>query len=248
MHVLNRSVAALAFAAAACGISKAGFFFDYFPWLQHTKNAHLVATFDAPTWPIGQVIFGAWHLPEASFNGLAGTPSANMYVMPDFASPLSGPALCAQGMEDIEIRFSQPVRAAAFEFAISIPGNARVQFVDDAGRVFGDSVLAAGSVGTIGFVSTGSFRKIRFSGSGLSTGDNFIDSVSVGDHPCPADFNSDGLVNDTDFISFARRYDLVDCNNPAMGGGCPGDLNRDWIIDDADFQMFAVAYDSLLCD
>lgn len=247
MQPTCRIIAALTLTTAS-GLARAEFFFDYFPWQNHTRNAHLVSTFDAPKWPIGQVIFGAWHESEAAFIGLAGEPSANMYVMPDFASPLSGPALCALGMEDIEIRFNELVRAVSFDFAISVPGNARAQFIDNAGRVTGDAVLTAGSVGTIGFVSTGTIRTVRFSGSGLSTGDNFIDNVSVGDHRCPADLNQDGMVTDADFTFFARRYDLVDCNNPNMGGGCVGDLNRDWIIDDADFQMFAVAYDKLLCD
>lgn len=247
MSIVSRALAAAAMSASS-SLAGAAFYFDYFPWLQHTRDAHLVSTFSAPTWPIGQVIFGAWYESEARFVGLAGEPSANLYVMPDFASPLSGPALCAQGMEDIEIRFNELVRAISFDYAVSVPGNARAQFIDNAGRVVGDASLAAGSVGVIGFVSAGTIRTVRFSGSGLSTGDNFIDNLSVGDHRCPADLNDDGVVNDTDFTFFARRYDIVDCNNPNMGGGCVGDLNRDWVVDDADFQVFVVAYDKLLCD
>lgn len=246
MPAASRTAAALSLTVAS-SLAGAGFYFDYHPWVQSTRNPHLIATFDAPAWPSGQVIFGAWHVPEASFNGLAGTPSPNMYVMPDFASPLSGPALCAQGTEDIEIRFPGLVRAVAFEYAMSVPISGQVSFYDKAGRLVGAATLTAGTVGTIGFTTVGSIHSMRFVGSPFSTTDNFIDNVSVADHPCPADFNEDGLVNDTDFTSFARRYDLLDCNGPNMGGGCVGDLNRDWVIDDADFQIFTVAYDALVC-
>jgi hypothetical protein len=56
---------------------------------------------------------------------------------------------------------------------------------------------------------------------------------------CPADFNGDFGVDDTDFVTFARAYnnftDLV------------GDLNTDTLTDDADFSVFAAAYDLLVC-
>ena len=56
---------------------------------------------------------------------------------------------------------------------------------------------------------------------------------------CPADFNGDQGVDDSDFVTFARAYnnfiDLV------------GDLNADTLTDDADFSVFASAYDLLVC-
>ncbi|MBL8887770.1 MAG: hypothetical protein JNK16_14015 [Phycisphaerales bacterium] len=58
---------------------------------------------------------------------------------------------------------------------------------------------------------------------------------------CPADFNGDGGVDDTDFVYFAKYYnDLI---NPA--GDIDGSL--DGFTDDGDFAVFAVAYDSLIC-
>jgi len=58
---------------------------------------------------------------------------------------------------------------------------------------------------------------------------------------CPADFNGDGGVDDTDFVYFAKYYnDLV---NPA--GDIDGSL--DGFTDDGDFAVFATAYDALVC-
>lgn len=59
------------------------------------------------------------------------------------------------------------------------------------------------------------------------------------DSACPADLNEDGMVDDADFIRFARSYDLL--LDPV------GDLNLDEATDDEDFVLFSAAYDALLC-
>lgn len=64
---------------------------------------------------------------------------------------------------------------------------------------------------------------------------------------CPADFNNDGFVDDSDFVTFAGTYNILDCSDPSMPSGCPGDLNADGFVDDADFVAFAAAYNDLLC-
>jgi hypothetical protein len=64
---------------------------------------------------------------------------------------------------------------------------------------------------------------------------------------CPADLNSDGFVDDGDFVEFASAYNVLDCADPAMPSGCGADLNSDGLVDDADFVLFASAYDELLC-
>lgn len=69
-----------------------------------------------------------------------------------------------------------------------------------------------------------------------------LDSV-----PCPADFNHDGLVEDSDFTIFVAGYNILDCADPAMAAGCPADINGDGFVDDADFTLFVVAYNALLC-
>lgn len=65
--------------------------------------------------------------------------------------------------------------------------------------------------------------------------------------PCPADFNNDGMVDDSDFVLFSLAYNILDCADPSMPSGCPCDINDDGIVDDSDFSQFALAYDALLC-
>jgi endoglucanase Acf2 len=64
---------------------------------------------------------------------------------------------------------------------------------------------------------------------------------------CPADFNADNFVDDTDFVIFANAYNLLACGDPAMPVGCPADLTGDAFVDDADFVLFASAYNALVC-
>jgi hypothetical protein len=65
--------------------------------------------------------------------------------------------------------------------------------------------------------------------------------------PCPGDLNSDGFVDDSDFVQFASAYNILDCADPTMEPGCPGDLNNDGYVDDSDFVVFAAAYNELIC-
>ncbi|MBS0189901.1 MAG: hypothetical protein U0573_00095 [Phycisphaerales bacterium] len=64
---------------------------------------------------------------------------------------------------------------------------------------------------------------------------------------CPADLNSDGLVDDSDFSIFVVAYNMLDCADPLMPPACASDLNRDGVVEDADFSIFVVAYNELLC-
>jgi len=61
---------------------------------------------------------------------------------------------------------------------------------------------------------------------------------------CAADFNNDGLVDDSDFVQFVAKY------NELLTPGVfrPGDLNGDSLCDDSDFVLFVAAYNELLCD
>lgn len=72
------------------------------------------------------------------------------------------------------------------------------------------------------------------------------DNVRVERVPgCAADFNADGFVDDTDFVTFAQAYDAFACSGSS---GCAGDLNGDGFVDDTDFVLFAIAYDLYSCD
>ncbi|HEX8876684.1 MAG TPA: hypothetical protein VF777_08055 [Phycisphaerales bacterium] len=70
---------------------------------------------------------------------------------------------------------------------------------------------------------------------------------------CQADFNADGLVDDTDFQYFVVAYDEVLCpsspnpNFPNQPDPCPADLNADDLVNDDDFVLFAAAYNLILC-
>ena len=64
---------------------------------------------------------------------------------------------------------------------------------------------------------------------------------------CPADFNSDQVVDDTDFVLFAQQYDQFECTSMLMTSRCAADLNADGLVDDSDFVLFAMAYDEFVC-
>ncbi|MBS0189727.1 MAG: M12 family metallo-peptidase [Phycisphaerales bacterium] len=64
---------------------------------------------------------------------------------------------------------------------------------------------------------------------------------------CPADFNGDGLVDDSDFSLFVGGYNTLDCADASMPADCLFDLNHDGIVEDADFSLFALAYNDLIC-
>lgn len=69
----------------------------------------------------------------------------------------------------------------------------------------------------------------------------------AGFNPCPADFNNDLVVDDSDFAIFATAYDIFECAAPSMPAGCPADLVPNSFVDDEDFVAFATAYDQLTC-
>ncbi|MBX3388676.1 MAG: hypothetical protein KF691_04395 [Phycisphaeraceae bacterium] len=72
--------------------------------------------------------------------------------------------------------------------------------------------------------------------------------ISAGEvDPCPADFNDDGLVDDSDFLAFVVGYNILDCADPSMPAGCPADINGDGFVDDSDFILFVAAYNELIC-
>jgi len=72
-------------------------------------------------------------------------------------------------------------------------------------------------------------------------------TINVNIATCPGDLNTDGLVDDSDFVIFVGAYNILVCADPAMPAGCPADFNGDTLVDDADFSVFVVAYNGLLC-
>lgn len=80
---------------------------------------------------------------------------------------------------------------------------------------------------------------------GNATYVNFLTVNAVA--ACPGDLNSDGFVDDSDFVLFATAYDLLDCSDPSMPVDCPADINDDGFVDDTDFVLFSTAYDEFIC-
>ena len=64
---------------------------------------------------------------------------------------------------------------------------------------------------------------------------------------CPADFNQDYVVDDSDFVQFAEQYTMWDCHAADMPGACAADLNDDDVVDDSDFMLFAGWYGVMVC-
>jgi hypothetical protein len=120
-----------------------------------------------------------------------------------------------------------------------------------AGFVLGPVVVAAGG----GSSSAAGYRASITIGQGLASAPAY--SIGPGSkiatgfwatiRNCPADLNSDGFVDDSDFVLFANAYNLLLCSDPAMPAGCPADLTADAFVDDSDFVLFADAYNALLC-
>lgn len=71
------------------------------------------------------------------------------------------------------------------------------------------------------------------------------DAVVIVTPGCVGDLTVDGVVDDEDFVLFARAYDAYRCQSPP--GSCWADLNNDRYVDDDDFVLFAQAYELGAC-
>jgi hypothetical protein len=112
-------------------------------------------------------------------------------------------------------------------------------------RIPQGSIIIGGSITTL--VGNAPQRIFGFSGYEPGFGGRATLSLTIGSAPCPGDLNSDGQVDDSDFVLFASAYNLLDCSDPSMPAGCPSDLNADAAVDDSDFVAFAAAYNELVC-
>jgi len=120
-------------------------------------------------------------------------------------------------------------------------------FADLDTRISQGSIIIGGSITTL--EGNAAQRIFGFSGyetqyAGRATLSLVLGTVAP---PCPADLNSDGQVDDSDFVLFATAYNILDCTDPTMPAGCRSDINADHFVDDSDFVLFAAAYDQLIC-
>lgn len=233
---------ALALPAAATTVtfhaSRAG-------WEAATADRVVLATFSEPMWPINQVLFGDWTLNGVTYRGNAGTPGPNIYVFDP--SPLTGPALTANGDEDIEMILAAPARAFGFDVRVNTFGPVAVRAFDSSGRLMGSLELLQNTIGFFGLAAAGGVSRLTFRSVNGAIENSLLDNVTRGDVTCPADLNADGVVDDADFSVFVGSYNALVCDDPVVAPGCPGDLDLDGLTNDADFVIFAQAYNELLC-
>lgn len=214
-------------------------------WEAATTNRVVLATFSEPLWPVNQVLTGDWTLNGVTYRGLAGTPAANIFVITP--SPLTGPALTANGDENIDLILANPVRSFAFDVAVNTFGPVFVRVYDAADREMGMLEIPQNTIGFFGVTSVGGISRINFRSVNGAIQNSLLDDVTAGGVNCPADLNGDGLVDDADFSIFVVSYNSLLCNDPLVAPGCPGDLSLDGLTNDDDFSIFARAYDQLLC-
>lgn len=239
------SVLLVALACLPASASTVTFFTSRSAWEAATSDRELLATFSEPLWPINQVLTGSWTLNGVTYRGLAGTPSHNIFVITP--SPLSGPALTANGDENIDISLANPARGFAFDVAVNTFGSVFIRLYDAADREMGMLEIAKNTIGFFGVTSVGGISRVNFRSVNGATQDSLLDNVTRSGVRCPADLNADGLVDDADFQIFAASYNSLLCNDPVVAPGCPGDLDLDGLTNDDDFTIFAAAYNELLC-
>ncbi len=252
MERVIRSLSVLVLSLAPCiAFNPAGGATTFYPsraaWEAATDFRTVVTTFDEPIWPVNQVLTGDWTVGTVTYRGLAGAPSPNIWVMSAALSPLNGQSLCANGDENIDIRFAAPRRALAFDVAVNKFGPVTVTIYDTSGAELGHTEIAASTLGVCAVISSARIGRANFRSVLGAIQDSFLDTVTLGDTTCPADLNVDGQVDDADFVIFVQAYNMLVCDDPQMPAGCPADLDGNDLVDDADFSLFVVAYNELLC-
>ncbi|HEX8876903.1 MAG TPA: hypothetical protein VF777_09155 [Phycisphaerales bacterium] len=214
-------------------------------WEAVTIDRVVLATFSEPVWPVNQVLTGDWTLNGVTYRGKGGTPQPNIYVINP--SPLNGPALTANGDEDIDIILANPVRSFGFDVQVNQFGSVFVRAFDASDREMGFLELPASTSGFFGITAVGGVSRVNFKSVNGAIANSLLDDVTGASVVCPADLNADNLVDDADFSIFVVSYNSLLCNDPLVAPGCPGDLDLDGLTNDADFSLFARAYDELLC-
>lgn len=183
-------------------------------------------------------------------NSIAGNPSA--------AKPAGG--IILMRMDQSNLLGLTAVGGAAFTEDDLIAVNSGLEWSIDLAELGYDGVSdikIAGFVETVGgFTITNQvFGDLPASYGDLPTGSNVgVASATnfetipgkqwvLAYETCPADFNNDTFVDDTDFVLFAAAYnELIAPSRWALG-----DVNGDGFVDDSDFVIFAGAYNELIC-
>jgi hypothetical protein len=199
--------------------------------------------------------------PYASHKFMAeyvGEPCNSIPGNPAAAKPAGG--IILMRMDQSNLGGQTAVGGAAFTEEDVLAVNSGLEWSIDLAELGYDGVSdikIAGFIETVGgFTITNQvFGELPASYGDLPTGSNVgvASAVNFDTIPgkqwvlayetCPADFNNDTFVDDSDFVLFASAYnDLIAPSRWALG-----DVNGDGLVDDSDFVTFAGAYNDLLC-
>lgn len=176
------------------------------------------------------------------------------------AADATPPLIAAFGTANSSLRFDlvAPTLSTftlASEQLESIGGGATIAFYSNNNAVLDRSAASTPIAPFTGTFQAGSIILVTgcsafaetTGGSVTSTGTLRFELAIVSADYCAGDLDNDRSVDDADFAWFARAYELLLCDEPAMTPGCPSDLDGDGLVDDRDFVRFAAAYDRLFC-
>lgn len=212
-------------------------------WDSATSSNALVATFSEPMWPVDTLIFGPRTLNGVTYEGHAGTPSPNMWVLGAGHSPLTGQALTANGDENIDMTLTPPRTALAFDVAVNQFGPVTIRVYSQSGNEIAQLSRSASTIGFQGIVSDVPIARVNFRSVMGAVANSVLDNVRVGDAAlecpaCPADYDQDGGVTGSDIAAFFVDYE--------QGEAC-ADVDLDGGVTGADIGAFFVAFEGGGC-
>jgi hypothetical protein len=149
------------------------------PWTGATTNAAMVATFSEPLWPVNSPLAGNWTLNGVTYSGHAGTPFPNIFVISP--SPLAGPALTANGDENIDLVLGPTRTAFAFDAAANHFGAVTVTVYDGTGATIGQAAIPAGTNGFFGCISSVPIARVNFLSVQGAIENSLLDNVRLAD-------------------------------------------------------------------
>jgi hypothetical protein len=220
-------VGAACLAARAWGDS-AESFTTLADWNAATTTQTLVATFSEPMWPVGTLIVGPRSLNGVTYEGHAGLPSPNIWVLPAASSPLTGQALTANGDEDIDLTLNPLRTAIAFDVAVNQFGPVTIRVFNQQGDQIASFDRAASTIGFQGIVSDVPIGRVNFRSVLGAVRDSVLDNVRLGDAlpmcpACAADYDNNGGVDGGDLAAFFADFESGEaCADVDQNGGVDG--------------------------
>lgn len=197
-------------------------------WTAATTNQTLVATFSEPMWPVNTLIVGPRTLNGVTYEGRAGSPSPNIWVLDAGHSPLTGQALTANGDENIDITLSPPRSALAFDVAVNQFGPVTIRVFNQSGGEMAEFTRTASTIGFQGIVSDVPIGRVNFRSVLGAVRDSLLDNVRLADSmptcpECAADYDNNGGVDGGDLAAFFADFEAGEmCADVDMNGGVDG--------------------------